>query len=130
MADVHILFANKRRRLVFDIDAMMALEAATGKNTSAILADLSVVSFGTLVLALWAGLKGDDPKLTPKVVKQQLDNYLRMPDADLKALRKAVADAVEGSVWYQQLNADASDEAAPDEDGEDDEGNRFPARVG
>lgn len=126
---VSIAFGNRERHLRFDIDAMLALEAATGKTTGEVVADLARISFTTLAYALWAGLKHEDPSLTPKLVIKYLQTYEKLAGASLKDLRKAVSDAIDESAWFQQLSAEDTSEEDAGEGEDDDAGNRFPARV-
>jgi hypothetical protein len=122
-ADNEILFGERSRALKFDIDAMISLEAAMdGKSTGDIVGSLANWNFTALVLALWAGLKHEDPKLKPASVQKMLTRYVNLPGANLRQLRDAVREAIESSAWYKQAISTDDDAPAAD-DTEADEGN-------
>ena len=117
-----ILFGGSSRTLKFDIAAMIDLESAlNGKSTGEIVASLAQWNFNALVLALWAGLKHEDPKLKPLSVQKHLERYINLPGSNLRQLRDAVREAIEASAWYKQ--AISTDDDEPAEDVEDDAGN-------
>lgn len=107
---MQIDFGGKSRTLRFDLDAMLAIEAQTGKTTGQVLADLASLSFSTLAWCLWAGLKHEDATLTPKLTVKMLRTYIDEPGASLARLRKAVSQAIDGSLWWQQIQQGAADE--------------------
>lgn len=114
-APITILFGNKERKLRFDVEAMLDLEAALNKTTREVMSDLAMLSFNTLVVALWAGLKHEDTALNINLVRKYFRTYEKLPGADIKALFKAVLDALKQSQWYQQVTAEEGEsEGKPD----------------
>lgn len=120
---MRIDFGGKSRTLRFDLDAMLAIEAETGKTTGQVLADLANLSFSMLAYALWAGLKHEEPHLTPKLTLKMLRTYIEEPGGSIAIVRKAVSTAMHDSIWWKQIAKGNTD----DEDGEGDEGNATPA---
>ena len=117
-----ILFGGSSRTLKYDIAAMIDLEAAlNGKSTGEIVASLANWNFTALVLALWAGLKHEDPKLKPAAVQKHLERYIGLPGSNLRQLRDAVRESIEASAWYKQ--AISTDDEAEAEEEDDDVGN-------
>ena len=117
---MEIDFGGKRRTLRFDLDAMLAIEAQTGKTTGQVLADLANLSFSMLAFALWAGLKHEEPTLTPKLTVKMLRTYMEEPGGSIATVRKAVSQAMDASIWWKQLQQGVQDED------EDDAGNAPP----
>lgn len=75
---------DKPRNLKFDLAAVRDLEANLGgKPLGSIINDLSNIGVNTIVFALWAGLKHEDPTLNPKLVERMLTKYI----AQKKSLR-------------------------------------------
>lgn len=117
-----ILFGERERALRFDIAAMLDLEAAMGgKSTGEIVAGLASWNLTALVLVLWAGLKGDQPKLTVASVRAMLERYVTQEGANLRVLRDQVREAIEDATWFQQAISSGDGETPPDTD--DDAGN-------
>ena len=112
-----ILFGQRERTLVYDIGAMVAMERAMdGKPTGEIIRSLGNWSFSALIVVLWAGLKHEDPKLSQALTQKHLEHYVDLPGANIKQLRKDITDAIEGSSWYKQIDADDEPEASGDGD--------------
>jgi hypothetical protein len=122
-AENEILFGERSRTLKFDIDAMISLEAAMdGKSTGDIVGSLANWNFIAFTMALWAGLKHEDPKLKPPAVQKMLARYVNQPGANLRQLRDAVREAIESSAWYKQAIS-TDDEMTAEDDAEADQGN-------
>ena len=71
---------DKPRRLRFDLSAVEDFESASGgQPLGALVQSMNNLGMTTIKLALWAGLKHEDPTLTPNLVRKMLQQHI---DAD------------------------------------------------
>jgi hypothetical protein len=68
---------DRARHLSFDLVAIKDLETQMGGlPVGAIVQQLQMAGVTAIIAALWAGLKHEDPTLTPASVTQLLSNYV------------------------------------------------------
>lgn len=106
---------DKPRRLRFDIQACMDLEAALGQPLGQIVMQLQSVSITATCAAIWAGCKHEDPTLNVAGVRKRLQKYL-----DDGGTLKGVNDAL------NQALVDSTPLKTAEEPAEELEGNATP----
>lgn len=100
---------DKPRRLRFDIQACVDMEAMLGMSLGEIVHRLRTVSITTTRGALWAGLKHEDPSLSLADAQQILQDYCE-GGGKLLTVSKALDDALSNST---PLKSSASGNARP-----------------
>lgn len=100
------------RRLRYDIAAIQDLENNTGKPLASIIRDLQNVGIGTLITAIWVGLKHEEPSLNPNLVRKRLEKHIAAKKP-LSPLFRAVSDAIEASGVFAGEDEDEVDAARP-----------------
>lgn len=86
---------DKPRQLKFDLRALKDLEANMGGQPLAvIISNLMNVGITATTVALWAGLKHEDPTLTISLATKMLQKYID-DGKSLRVLGRALARAIE-----------------------------------
>jgi hypothetical protein len=112
MPAAHVpIHLDKPRTLIFDMEAMEAMEGALGDiPLTSTLQRLRGISTSTLSIALWAGLRADDKTLTlnlvKKIVKRCFDEGKSYSD-----LVTPVAEAIDKCGLFA-ADTEGNDEAA------------------
>jgi hypothetical protein len=87
---------DRPRNLKFDLKALKDLEAAMGgKPLMAIIQDVMGIGVTAISVALWAGLKHEDPTLTIPLATKILQAYLDDKNKSMKVLGRALGKAFE-----------------------------------
>ena len=92
IGSVDITF-DKPRKIRFDLNALVEVEAIAGKSLTALLGDLSLTTLRDLT---WAGLKHEDRRLTRERAGQLLQGYLEAGGTTEELITRLV-DALEQS---------------------------------
>lgn len=100
------------RRLRCDLTALQDIELQTGKALGGVLVDLKSMGIQTLIIALWACLKHEEPSLNPGLVKKRLEKHLASGKS-LKPLFTALSEAIEGSGVFQGVDDEDETPARP-----------------
>lgn len=92
IGSVDITF-DKPRHIRFDLNALVEIEAISGKSLTTLLGDLSLTTLRDLT---WAGLKHEDRRLTRERVGDLLQGYLENGGTTERLIEQLV-DALEQS---------------------------------
>jgi hypothetical protein len=102
---------DKTRNIEFRLRAVRDLEAALGqKPLGSILQDISQFGINALVLALYHGLKKEDPTLNLNLVEKILEDHLESGHS-LQPVYHAVGKALEASNVFRTSEDVASGKA-------------------
>jgi hypothetical protein len=104
---------DKPRTLRFDLEAIEHLEAVGGgQSLGSIVNNMNSMGLTALKWALWAGLRHEDEKLNPNLVRKMLTKWLN-DGKDLKPLTEAVNRALlDSGVFGDRSAADVGNEPA------------------
>jgi len=82
---------DKTRNLRYGMKAFAAVEDRLGKPLGKI--DLSAITYNDLAVFLWAGLRHEDPEITPEKVMDLIDEHSTVVRA-AEAFTKAITESV------------------------------------
>jgi hypothetical protein len=95
----------KSRNLRFSIAAFRALEDAMGgRPIGSIVSSLSQLSFTAMSVAIWAGCRHEDKRLTVHDVDEMLEEYVEN-GGDLSDLARLLSDAISESAAFKTMGS-------------------------
>lgn len=102
---------DRMRHIKFDFNAMMDLEASTGKTLSqtAMLLNPMMSSISTTVNVLWAGLKWEDSKLSIKDAGNLAQEWTEKSGGNYGDLNDVLLRALIDAGWLQESPAEATE---------------------
>jgi hypothetical protein len=102
---------DKTRHIHYGLRAVRDLEAALGgKPLASILQDLSLIGINALIIALYHGLKKEDPSLNANLVERMLEAHLDAGNS-LQPVYMAVSKAIEETNVFRTSEDAASGKA-------------------
>lgn len=99
---------DKRRNLAFDLLAIKELETQMGGvPVGTIVQHLQQAGVNAIIFALWAGLKHEEPTLTPANVTELLTRYVN-EGKSLLPLARGISAALEASGVFRGIDEPAA----------------------
>ena len=106
---------DKERHLRYDLNALVDIEEATGKDFSVIL-NAKRLSFKEIRAVLWGGLRREDPSLTLEQVGAMLDgrNLMYARGRMIEAINASMPDPTTGEPKNEESPSDGASSGPTD----------------